>query len=241
MQLIIDVGNTRVKAAVFDNTHLEELVYIDRNDFIAQIGIFAGKYPVTKAIISSVGRLSEKQRRSVQLRFPTILLTHETKVPFINMYKTPETLGVDRIGLMAAFAKAYPQTSGLVIDVGSCITYDYLDEKARYWGGAIAPGIRLRYEAMHNYTANLPLLSGVQEQELVGNTTESAMFSGVINGVLAEIDGVISRYKEEFQVQTVVITGGDGEFLSKRLKNSIFALSNFLLEGLNYILINSND
>jgi type III pantothenate kinase len=241
MQLVIDVGNTRVKAAIFNSNHLEELVYIDRDDFITQIGEVAGRYPVNKAIISSVGRLSEKQRRSVQLRFPTVLLSHTTKVPFKNLYKTPETLGVDRISLMAAFAKAYPKISGLVIDAGSCITYDYIDENGHYKGGAIAPGIRLRYEAMHNYTANLPLLARIDEHDLIGNSTSSAMHSGVINGVVAEVDGIINRYKEDFNVQTVVITGGDGEFLSKRLKNSIFALSNFLLEGLNYILINSND
>ncbi len=241
MQLVIDVGNTRVKAAVFNKTRLEDLVYIDRNDFITQIGVFVGKFPIQKAIISSVGRLSEKQRRSVQLRFPTILLSQSTKVPFMNLYDTPETLGVDRIGLMAAFAKAYPHTSGLVIDAGSCITYDFINSKGEYNGGAISPGMRLRYEAMHNYTANLPLLTSVNKHDLIGKSTVTAMHSGVINGIAAEIDGIINRYKEDFQVQTVVITGGDGEFLSKRLKNSIFALSNFLLEGLNYILIHSND
>ena len=241
MQLIIDVGNTRVKAAIFNGHRLEQLAYIERDDFIKQIGVFSEGYPINRAIISSVARLSEKQRRSVQLRFPTVFLTHRSKVPFTNLYKTPETLGVDRIGLMAAFAKAYPGKSGLVIDAGSCITYDYLDEKGQYTGGAIAPGIRLRYEAMNSYTANLPLLTRTEEHNLIGSTTAEAMHSGVINGVVEEIDGIINRYKEDFNVQTVVITGGDGEFLSKRLKNSIFALSNFLLEGLNYILINSND
>lgn len=241
MQLVIDVGNTRVKAAVFNQTTLVKLVYISKDNFVSEISEFAGNFSVQKAIISSVGRLSKKQQRSVQLRFPTILLSHTTKVPFNNLYATPETLGVDRIALMAAFAKAYPKTSGLVIDAGSCLTYDFINSKGEYRGGGISPGIRLRYEAMHNYTAHLPLLTVVNEHELIGKSTESALHSGVINGIAAEIDGIIYRYKQDFNVQKVVITGGDGEFLSKRLKNSIFALSNFLLEGLNHILIDSND
>lgn len=241
MQLIIDVGNTRVKAAVFQDEQFKQLEIIDQEDFISQLGMFAGQFPIKKAIISSVGRLTEAQRRSVQLRFPTVLLSHKTELPFTNLYKTPETLGVDRMGLMAAFAKAYPEKSGLVIDAGSCITYDYIDAQGNYYGGAIAPGIRLRYEAMHAYTAKLPLLQKPQEYLLVGDTTAAAMHSGVINGVLQEIDGTINQYQADYNVDVIVITGGDGEFLSKRLKNSIFAHSNFLLEGLNYILTQTDD
>jgi len=241
MQLVIDVGNTRVKAAVFKKTVLEQLVVIDKDKFSSQIGDFVENFSVKKAIISSVGRLTEAQRRSVQLRFPTTLLSHTTPVPFKNLYATPSTLGVDRIGLMAAFAKAYPNKSGLVIDAGSCITYDFINARGEYIGGAISPGIRLRYEAMHNYTAKLPLLKITDVYSLIGESTETAMHSGVINGTIQEIEGVIEQYKKEHNIDVIVITGGDGEFLSKRLKNSIFAHSNFLLEGLNYILTQIDD
>ena len=241
MQLVIDVGNTRVKAAVFKKTVLEQLVVIDKDKFSSQIGDFVENFLVKKAIISSVGRLTEAQRRSVQLRFPTTLLSHTTPVPFKNLYATPSTLGVDRIGLMAAFAKAYPNKSGLVIDAGSCITYDFINARGEYIGGAISPGIRLRYEAMHNYTAKLPLLKITDVYSLIGESTETAMHSGVINGTIQEIEGVIEQYKKEHNIDVIVITGGDGEFLSKRLKNSIFAHSNFLLEGLNYILTQIDD
>jgi len=241
MQLVIDVGNTRVKAGVYDTTVLKEMVVIDKGRFSEEINRLAGSLPIKKAIISSVGKLSDKQQRSIQLRFPTTILSYTTPVPFENLYSTPETLGVDRIGLMAAFAKAYPEQSGLVIDAGSCITYDYMNNKKQYLGGAISPGIRLRYEAMHNYTAKLPLLKIPDSFSLIGETTETAMHSGVIQGVLSEIDGVIEQYKQEYNIQVVVITGGNGEFLSKRLKNSIFAHSNFVLEGLNYILTQTND
>ena len=241
MQLVIDVGNTRVKAAVFKKTVLEQLVVIDKDKFSSQIGDFVENFSVKKAIISSVGRLTEAQRRSVQLRFPTTLLSHTTPVPFKNLYATPSTLGVDRIGLMAAFAKAYTNKSGLVIDAGSCITYDFINARGEYIGGAISPGIRLRYEAMHNYTAKLPLLKITDVYSLIGESTETAMHSGVINGTIQEIEGVIEQYKKEHNIDVIVITGGDGEFLSKRLKNSIFAHSNFLLEGLNYILTQIDD
>ena len=241
MQLIIDVGNTRVKAAIFHGDVLQASHHFLLKDFIEEVGEFAGLYPVKKAIISSVGRLSEEQARSVQLRFPTIILSHTTPLPFSNDYGTPHTLGVDRIALVAAFAKAYPKKNGLIIDAGTCITYDYITAEGSYKGGAISPGLRLRYETLNNLTANLPLLEKQLPQSIIGTTTNEAIHSGVVNGVLLEMDGAINHYKEHYNVEIVIITGGDAEFLAKRLKNSIFAHSKFLLEGLNYILTYQND
>jgi type III pantothenate kinase len=241
MQLIIDVGNTRVKAAIFLDDVLQARHHFLLENFIEEVGEFAGLYPVKKAIISSVGRLSEEQARSVQLRFPTIILSHKTSLPFKNDYGTPHTLGVDRIALVAAFAKAYPQKNGLIIDAGTCITYDFITAEGSYKGGAISPGLRLRYETLNNLTANLPLLEKQMPESIVGTSTHEAIHSGVVQGVLHEIDGAINHYKEHYNVETVIITGGDAEFLAKRLKNSIFAHSNFLMEGLNYILRRTND
>lgn len=241
MQLIIDVGNTRVKAAIFLDDVLQARHHFLLENFIEEVGEFAGLYPVKKAIISSVGRLSEEQARSVQLRFPTIILSHKTSLPFKNDYGTPHTLGVDRIALVAAFAKAYPQKNGLIIDAGTCITYDFITAEGSYKGGAISPGLRLRYETLNNLTANLPLLEKQMPESIVGTSTREAIHSGVVQGVLLEIDGAINHYKEHYNVETVIITGGDAEFLAKRLKNSIFAHSKFLLEGLNYILTYQND
>ena len=241
MQLIIDVGNTRVKAAIFHGDVLQASHHFLLKDFIEEVGEFAGLYPVKKAIISSVGRLSEEQARSVQLRFPTIILSHTTPLPFSNDYGTPHTLGVDRIALVAAFAKAYPKKNGLIIDAGTCITYDFITAEGSYKGGAISPGLRLRYETLNNLTANLPLLEKQLPQSIIGTTTNEAIHSGVVNGVLLEMDGAINHYKEHYNVEIVIITGGDAEFLAKRLKNSIFAHSKFLLEGLNYILTYQND
>ena len=241
MQLIIDVGNTRVKAAIFHGDVLQARHHFLLEDFIGEVGEFAGLYPVKKAIISSVGRLTEEQARSVQLRFPTIILSYTTPLPFSSDYGTPHTLGVDRIALVAAFAKAYPKKNGLIIDAGTCITYDYITAEGSYKGGAISPGLRLRYETLNNLTANLPLLEKQLPQSIIGTTTNEAIHSGVVNGVLLEMDGAINHYKEHYNVEIVIITGGDAEFLAKRLKNSIFAHSKFLLEGLNYILTYQND
>lgn len=241
MQLIIDVGNTKIKLAIFQGDILLEKRETYLESFIEEVLGLVKNYAVEKAIISSVGRLNEQQMRAVQNRFPTVVLNHKTPLPFKNEYKTPETLGVDRLALVSAFAKAYPKQNGLIIDAGTCITYDFINVEGVYQGGAISPGLRLRYTSLHNLTANLPLLETKEVEQWIGDTTESAIHSGVYNGLIQEIDGVIAQYKDEYKPLVVILTGGDAHILSKRLKNSIFAHSNFLLEGLNYILKLTDD
>jgi type III pantothenate kinase len=241
MQLIIDVGNTKIKLAIFQGDQLLEKREASIASFSAAVVELVKEHPIEKAIISSVGALNEQQMRTVQNRFPTIILNHNTPMPFENAYETPETLGVDRLALVSAFAKAYPKQHGLIIDAGTCITYDFISAKGIYKGGAISPGLRLRYTSLHNLTANLPQLEVKAVDQWIGNTTETAIHSGVFNGTVQEIDGVIAQYKEEYSPLVVILTGGDAHILSKRLKNSIFAHSNFLLEGLNYILKLTDD
>tara|TARA_R110001632_G_scaffold229233_1_gene365181 strand:+ start:2842 stop:3567 length:726 start_codon:yes stop_codon:yes gene_type:complete len=241
MQLIIDVGNTKIKLAVFQGDKLLEKRETYLEPFIEAVMAIVKGRPIEKAIISSVGRLNEQQMRAVQNRFPTVVLNHKTPLPFLNAYKTPETLGVDRLALVSAFAKAYPKQNGLIIDAGTCITYDFINAEGVYQGGAISPGLRLRYTSLHNLTAHLPLLESKEIEQWIGDTTESAIHSGVYNGLIQEIDGVIVQYKDEYEPLVVILTGGDAHILSKRLKNSIFAHSNFLLEGLNYILKLTDD
>ena len=129
----------------------------------------------------------------------------------------------------------------MIIDAGTCITYDFINAEGVYLGGAISPGLRLRYTSLHNLTANLPLLETKEVENWIGDTTERAIHSGVYNGLIQEIDGVIAQYKDKYEPLVVILTGGDAHILSKRLKNSIFAHSNFLLEGLNYILKLTDD
>ncbi|WP_425076834.1 type III pantothenate kinase [Psychroserpens sp. S379A] len=237
MNLIIDVGNTYVKLAVFHNNVLFEKLTVEYNEFLKTALKILEKYPIiSKGVISSVGKLKSKDVQIVASKINLLLLDSNTRLPFKNSYKTPKTLGVDRIALVAASVDQHSNNNVLIIDAGTCITYDFITDKNEYLGGAISPGVRLRYHSLHNLTANLPLLDSKLPESLIGKSTDSSIHSGVIFGVLKEIDGVINEYNKKYSDLTVILTGGDTNFLSKQLKNGIFANSNFLLEGLNFIL-----
>ena len=237
MRLIIDVGNTRVKFAVFHFGNLQYKEFAPKDAFISAFNSVRSEYPsISSAIISSVGKLTSGQKEVVTRKYDTLVLSHEVHLPFYNNYGTPETLGVDRMALMSAAAVQYPNESVLLIDAGSCITYDFITDRNEYLGGAISPGVRMRYEALHTFTANLPLLDTNLPEKLLGDTTASSIHVGVVSAVIQEIDGFINAYKAQFGELRVILTGGDAHFLQDRLKNDIFANSNFLLEGLNHIL-----
>ena len=242
MNLIIDVGNTYVKLAVFKGDKIKRKDVIKLEHLVKYIDLLNKEYEsITKAIISSVGKLRNKDVSYIKKHYNLILLDSDTKIPFKNLYSTPRTLGIDRIALVSASVNQFPKKNTLVIDAGTCITYDFINSDNEYLGGAISPGIRMRYESLNNLTANLPLLETEIPNSIIGNTTNSSIHSGVVNGVLKEIKGVINQYEQKYSDLTVILTGGDANFLSKQLKSSIFANSNFLLEGLNHILqFNSN-
>jgi type III pantothenate kinase len=165
-----------------------------------------------------------------------VLLDRHLKLPFTINYQTIETLGVDRLALVAAAANTYPNQNVLTIDAGTCITYDFLSDTNNYLGGSISPGLRMRYTALHQQTAKLPKLSPEYPVNITGNSTNQAIHSGVVMGLIYELDGVISDYMANYQKLTVVLTGGDTNFLAEKLKSVIFANPNFLLQGLNNIL-----
>lgn len=237
MNLIIDVGNTLVKLAVFSKGKLKVKHAVTIDVFIEHVTSIKQQYPtLRKAIVSSVGNLSATDLKYIKTHFDLLQLNFKTKLPFLNLYETPKTLGVDRIALVCASVKQFPDKNVLVIDAGTCITYDFVTCKNEYLGGAISPGIAVRYKSLNNLTANLPLLDIELPNSIIGTSTISSIHSGVIHGVLKEIDGVIQEYTIKYSDLTVILTGGDANFLSKQLKSSIFANSNFLLEGLNYIL-----
>ncbi len=238
MNLIIDIGNTRVKLAVFKHNSILSRKTVQKNFFIKEIEkIILAQPTITKAIVSSVDNFSKEEEEQLKNLIPCLVLVSKNiQLPFINKYSTPSTLGVDRIALIASAAVQYPKQNVLVIDAGTCITYDFLTTKNEYLGGAISPGLTIRYEALHNLTAKLPLLQPKDTTVLIGNSTETSIHSGIINGIINEIDGVIKQYQSQYADLTVILTGGDTNFLAKRLKSSIFANANFLLEGLNYLL-----
>ncbi|HDZ05060.1 hypothetical protein LCGC14_0081220 [marine sediment metagenome] len=237
MNLIIDAGNTNVKIAIFKKSEIIHLETVVVDLFVEAVKKIFKDYPIIKSsIVSSVGSLSKEQMKVVAVFCDLHELSNASKVPFKNSYASPQTLGVDRLALATAAYYFNSHQNNLVIDAGTCVTYDMLNDFDEYLGGAISPGVQMRYNAMHQQTAKLPLLEKKELLDYIGNTTENCLHSGVINGITLEIDGVIDLYRARFENLTVILTGGDTLFLSKRLKNTIFADSKFLLKGLNYLL-----
>ncbi|CAL2084232.1 Type III pantothenate kinase [Tenacibaculum sp. 190524A02b] len=237
MFLIIDVGNTRIKLAVFEKDILIHKTIFKKEEIFKKILKIKEKYSIKSSIISSVASFSPEETIKIKELLEPIFLNNETKVPFKNLYNTPKTLGVDRIALAAAAVKKYPNKNCLVIDAGTCITYEFITKTKEYLGGAISPGIRMRYNALNNYTSKLPLLEPTEITSIIGTNTQTSIHSGIVNGVYNEINGLINQYRVKYQDLTVVLTGGDTNFLSKQFKNVIFAHPNFVLEGLHTILI----
>ena len=234
--LIIDAGNTRVKVFVFEQDKVVFDAVFEENVLEKHILKIFNNFQISKTILSSVGPFQNKISEILKTIGDFILLSHKTKVPFMNLYGTPNTLGVDRIALVSADSMKYPEKNVLIIDAGTCITFDFLNEKNQYLGGAISPGLRMRYKALYEFTEKLPKLNFKDPENLVGKDTNSCIHSGVANGFVAEVNGIIERYEQEYPHLTIVLTGGDMIYLSKRLKNGIFANPNFLVEGLNAIL-----
>jgi len=243
MNLVIDVGNTMVKLAIFDQDQLLERTSSSSTNVLKHVKTLFETYPeLTNGIISSTAQVPEDLKKELTLQLNLVEFNHQSKVNFKNNYTTPETLGLDRIALVAAASEAYPNANVLVIDAGTCITYDFLDKTNTYQGGAISPGLQMRFKAMHTFTEKLPLITKPwQNTCFTGKSTHEAMQIGVFKSVCYEIDGYIEDYLADYEDLTVVLTGGDYNLLSASIKNSIFATSNFLLEGLNKILqLNSN-
>lgn len=243
MNLVVDVGNTQIKFAVFDQDQIIEKLTSNSENAIATLKMISKAYPeISQGIISSTAQIENALHDKLSQILHLVEFSHESKLNFINNYKTPKTLGLDRIALVAAAAYMYPFQNVLVIDAGTCITYDFINKKSVYQGGAISAGVQMRLKAMHSFTGKLPLVTEVNQTEVyLGKTTKEAMQIGVYKSIVYEIEGYIDEYLTDYEDLTVVLTGGDSILLSASIKNSIFATQNFLLKGLNKILqLNSN-
>ena len=245
MLLAIDIGNSYIKCAVFEqNTLLQKFIFKQDEAQINFEIIIKKHQKIAKGVISSVANLNEDTFSYLKENIDLLEISNKTSFPFSNNYKTKETLGIDRLVLSAGAVLSFEKQNRLIIDAGTCITYDYINSKNVYLGGAISPGLSLRYKSLNNYTAKLPLLENKEINYLIGKSTSESIYSGVINGVINEIDGFITQYKELDKDLTIILTGGDAEFLAKSIKNTIFANSNFLLESLNNLYTyckNKND
>ena len=228
-KITLDEGNTSVKLALFDNDILvSKYNNIDLNFVIKLLP------KCDRLILSTVKNKSNFETLFSNKNF--VLLNNSTPLPIKVLYKSPTSLGNDRIALAVGAITNFPNKNVLVIDAGTCITYDFINYKKEYLGGSISPGIKMRYSALHQFTSQLPLLEIVDTAILTGVNTVGSIHSGVINGVLVEIDGIIQRYTNQYPDIKVIVTGGNAKFFDKGLKNTIFANPNLLMEGLNKIL-----
>lgn len=241
MNLIIDVGNTKVKIAVFKGNTIVSMVVFASEIILSETKKIIEKYVISNAIMSNVALISAFTLKKLEELVSFRIVSFATKVPFINYYKTPKTLGVDRIALVSGAVSLFSGKNILVIDAGTCITYDFVNSKKEYLGGSISPGIAMRFQSLHQFTANLPLQTKEVVNNFIGSGTKEGINSGVVNGVLQEIAGVIQQYKIKYLDLRIVLTGGDTNFLSEQIKSSIFANQNLLLLGLNKILVYNMD
>lgn len=235
MKLIVDIGNSLMKFAFFDANKLVQQFSLPVEE-ASKLPEILTNYPVpSSCFLSSVRDLPEAFLMSLPQSIEVKQLDHLTPLPFKINYSTPETLGRDRIALVAAAYQRFPEQNVLVIDVGTCITYDFLSKDGVYYGGGISPGIQLRFKAMHQFTGKLPMAPMVENPPLVGNSTMASLQSGVMHGIQAEMEGIIRKYMEIYEDLTVLLGGGDNKYFDKQLNYSIFAASNLVIEGLKVI------
>ena len=241
MNLVVDIGNNFFKLGIFENSNLV-FSFFDKNDKIdVEIEKIIRSYSkITSALISNVSSIKINDILN-KLNIKIYELDSTFIFPFKLNYKTPESLGNDRLALAAAATILYPNSNNLVIDAGTCITIDFIDNNNHFIGGSISPGVKMRYDSLNHYTANLPLLKNENNFNYPGDSTNASIHAGIIGGVSNEINGFIKQINSRNDKVNVILTGGDAKILSKTLKITIFANQNFILEGLNSILnLNKN-
>jgi type III pantothenate kinase len=232
MNLLIDSGNTFIKAAFCNGSEIGD---IEMFRTVEDLKNTIAKQAPENIIISSVNK-SSFELASLFPKSNIIHLTSDTPIPISNKYLTPQTLGMDRLAAVIGANFLFPKHSCLCIDAGTCITYDIIDEKSQYWGGSISPGVEMRFKALNTFTAKLPLIVRTDNVELTGNNTENSILSGVQIGAVKEMEGIIVAYKANFNPLKVLLTGGDLGFFESRIKEPIFAEPKLLFFGLKRIL-----
>ncbi len=237
MNFVIDRGNTLYKTAVFDGEKLVETECYEHLTLPTLRNIFS-KWRIEKSILCSVaGKEADEVFDFLNANSKFVSMTDEVKFPIEISYKTQSTLGKDRIASVVGAADMFKGHSVLVIDAGSCICCDYLDRHSVYRGGSIAPGFAMKYKALHNFTANLPLLELEKEDvEVCGGATSECMQSGVVNGTLFELRGFVDAYLEMDKELAIVLSGGDCNYIAERLNREVIVEKHLVVRGLNVIL-----
>jgi type III pantothenate kinase len=229
--LCLDFGNTRMKAAIFENGHLTH-TFVLNSEGIQQIESIIKDHQPEKSILSSVIHHDSAINDLLQSKTSFHLLNHLTKLNFTVPVGKPETVGADRLALSAAVVHFYPGKNNLVVGLGSCITYNFINKYNQFLGGSISPGLEMRFRAMHEQTALLPLIEKDWNFPLIGYDTKTNLLSGVIMGMAKEIEGIVEEYEKKYSNFNVVLTGGDCTYFERLLKKKIFADPNLLYKGL---------
>ena len=229
--LCFDFGNTRLKCGVFEMDIFKEEVLLPDDNLIT-IEKLLQQYQPQNTILSSVIKHNEDIENILSEKTNFHKLSHLTKVNFTTPVGKPETIGADRLALVAAAVYFYPGKNNLVIGLGSCITYNFINQYHQFLGGAISPGMKMRFKTMHEHTVLLPIVQKDWNFPVIGYDTKTNLQSGVIAGITYEIDGFINYYAGKYGNFNVVLTGGDSAYFAGQLKNKIFADLNFLFKGL---------
>jgi type III pantothenate kinase len=229
--LCFDFGNTRLKYAVFENDIFKEELLLE-NDSVETIEALLQKYHPEKTILSSVIKHNTAIETLLEAQTKFHKLSHQTKLNFTTPVGKPETIGADRLALAAAVTHFFPKKNNLIIALGSCITYNFINQYHQFVGGSISPGMEMRFKSMHEHTAFLPLVKPEWNFPVIAYDTKTNLQSGVLAGITYEMDGFIDFYKNKYGNFNAVLTGGDSAHFARHLKNKIFADQNFLFKGL---------
>jgi type III pantothenate kinase len=229
--LCFDFGNTRKKVAVFKEAEIDKVILLPE-DSVDAIQLLINEFQPARSILSSVidHNIAIEELLVSKTKFHK--LSHLTKVAFTTPVGKPETIGADRLALCAAAVHYYPDKNNLVIGMGSCVTYNFINKYHEFVGGGISPGMEMRLKALNYYTAKLPLIKADSNLPLIGYDTTTNILSGVVLGLAKEIDGFIDEYRERFRNFNVLLTGGDITYLGSHLKNKIFADPDLIFKGL---------
>lgn len=239
MKLVVDIGNSFAKLAVFNGNEIIDFQTTEKVNIELLKSTFRNYPQISSSILSSVALHDFHINEFLTRRGFFIELNHNTPVPFINKYGTPDTLGKDRIAIASAAVQLYPEENVLIIDTGTSITYDIVTGGREYLGGGISPGLNMRFKALHNFTHRLPLIQLPDpgaKINLVGDSTSSSILTGVVNGLRAEVENIINQYSSLYSPLKIIISGGNYKYFEKLVKSNIFAAPNIVVRGLKNIL-----
>jgi type III pantothenate kinase len=234
-RLCIDVGNTRTKVNIFED---DEVVFswISSALEASTLTRFIKTYQIKVGGICQSGFAPNSEVNAITSQIKVLHLDHTTKIPINNLYKTPSTLGKDRLAAAIGVRKQFPNENCIIVNAGTCITFDFIDNQGNYHGGNISPGITMRLQAMNKFTSRLPYVAPKYNEDLLAKSTEEALQNGAVKGAIYEFETFITRVQEKYGPSKVIVSGGDAQYFENQSKFPIFAVPNLVLIGLNETL-----